>query len=212
MDAALREIRTVPARRAVNPLFSFFHAGDPVLKWRAVEAMGRVVADLAETDLESARVVLRRLMWNLNDESGGIGWGSPEAMGEITARSGRLAGEFADILISYIREEGNFLEHPVLQRGSLWGVGRLARARPDLARNAAAPLAPFLESEDPALRGLAAWAAVPVADESIFPLLRRLVDDNEIIEVFEEGRFAPYRIGDLARRPLETGPEQGDGP
>jgi len=53
--------------------------------------MGRVVSSLAEKDMESARVVMRRLMWNLNEESGGIGWGCPEAMGETMARSAPLA-------------------------------------------------------------------------------------------------------------------------
>jgi hypothetical protein len=101
--------------------------------------------------MESARVVMRRLMWNLNDESGGIGWGSPEAMGEITAGHGRLADEFAGILISYINPAGNFLEHELLQRGSLWGVGRLAHARPLLARPAVPFLPAFFESPDPYL-------------------------------------------------------------
>jgi hypothetical protein len=45
--------------------------------------MGEVMAHLADKDMESARVIMRRLMWSLNDESGGIGWGAPEAMGEI---------------------------------------------------------------------------------------------------------------------------------
>ncbi|MEA3417440.1 MAG: hypothetical protein U9R02_15080 [Thermodesulfobacteriota bacterium] len=56
--------------------------------------MGVVVSNLADHDMESARVIMRRLIWNLNDESGGIGWGSPEAMGEIMARNNRLALPF----------------------------------------------------------------------------------------------------------------------
>ena len=55
--------------------------------------MGAVVAHLAEKDMESARVVMRRLMCSLNDESGGIGWGAPEAMGEIIASHEGLASE-----------------------------------------------------------------------------------------------------------------------
>jgi len=36
-------------------------------------------------------------MWSLNDESGGIGWGAPEAMGAIMARHTGLADEYANI-------------------------------------------------------------------------------------------------------------------
>ena len=53
----------------------------------------------------------RRLIWSLNDESGGIGWGAPEAMGEILARSEKLSCEFYCILLAYIREDGTPLEN-----------------------------------------------------------------------------------------------------
>ena len=65
--------------------------------------MGVVVAGLAEHDMESARVVMRRLMWNLNDESGGIGWSSPEAMGEIMDPFPGLAPRRHEIVI--LKEE-----------------------------------------------------------------------------------------------------------
>jgi len=44
-----------------------------------------VISNLTEKEMESARVIMRRLMWSLNDESGDIGWGAPEAMAEIIA-------------------------------------------------------------------------------------------------------------------------------
>jgi DNA-binding GntR family transcriptional regulator len=74
---ALAAILAIPARQAVGPLFAFFYSGDDTIRWRAISAMGMVVSRLADRDMEAARVVMRRLMWNLNDESGGIGWGSP---------------------------------------------------------------------------------------------------------------------------------------
>ena len=148
----------LPARKAVNPLISFFCNDDVVLRWRSVSALGAVVDHLADKDRESARVVMRRLMWSLNDESGGIGWGAPEAMGEITARHAGLAKEFGHILLSYLREDCNYLEHPVLQRGVLWGCGRLAHARPEMVKPVAGCLFPFLVSDDPYHRGYAAWA------------------------------------------------------
>ncbi|MBW2196206.1 MAG: HEAT repeat domain-containing protein, partial [Deltaproteobacteria bacterium] len=85
LDETLNELCQLPARQVINPLFSSLLSSKEQTKWRAVTAMGAVVANLAEQDMESARVIMRRLMWSLNDESGGIGWGAPEAMGEIIA-------------------------------------------------------------------------------------------------------------------------------
>ena len=161
-EKSLEKICQLPARQAVNPLFSFFYNSDELVRWRAVAAMGAVVSNLADHDMESARVIMRRLIWNLNDESGGIGWGSPEAMGEIMARHERLAEEYHKILISYIMPDGNYLEHEILQRGVLWGIGRLAHARPYLVKKFADLLCPYMESPDPILRSLAVWAAKPI--------------------------------------------------
>ena len=150
-NAGIQEICRFPYRQVVNPLFSFLYSLDDTIKWRAVSAMGAVIARLAEEELESARIVMRRFIWNLNDESGGIGWGSPEAMGETMALSKTLADEYAAILVSYIRPDGNYLEHEDLQSGVLWGIGRLAHARPARVSDAAPFLCAYMESGRPVL-------------------------------------------------------------
>ena len=164
--------------------------------------MGAVVGRLADSSMESARVVMRRLMWNLNDESGGIGWGSPEAMGEITAGHLSLANEFGGILVSYINPAGNFLEHEPLQRGSLWGVGRLAHARPVLARPAAPFLPAFFESPDPYLRGTAVWAAGPILDNAIRPLVENRLSDDAPLRLYRRMRMTTTSVGKLAQAAL----------
>jgi len=65
------EIRAFRLRQVVNPLISFFLHKELIIKWRAVFALGMIVDKIAKEDMESARVVMRRLMWTLNDESGG---------------------------------------------------------------------------------------------------------------------------------------------
>ena len=201
-EKSLEEICFMPARRVVNPLFSFFYSTDEWVKWRAVTAAGVVVARLAHKDLESARIVMRRLMWNLNDESGGIGWGSPEAMGEIMARHDGLAKEYACILVSYINEAGNFLEHEMLQRGVLWGLGRLAHTRPELVQDASVYLPPFMQSKDAVHRGLAAWVAGAIPSEMTKSLLKRLVTDKARINIFIRMNLVERTVGQLAAEAL----------
>ncbi len=128
----LKKIHKFEAGKLVNALFSFLCSTNKRLKERTVTAMGEVVSKIAENDIESARIIMRRLMLNLNDESGGIGWGAPEAMGEIMARSEKMAEEYHKILISYTPGGGNYLDFEDLQKDVIAGLKRLSRVHPDL--------------------------------------------------------------------------------
>jgi len=197
----------MPLQQVVSPLFSFLYAGDDIIKWHAVSLLGLVVAEIANTNLEAARVVMRRLMWNLNDESGGIGWGSPEAMGEIMAQHRQLAREYGSILVSYIREDGNYIEHEILQRGVLWGLGRLARNRLESIPDIAPLLIPFLTSQDPFLRGLAIWIAGALPSPLMAPYLKKLLNDDTIIKIYLDGQLTEHSISGLARDALSILPD-----
>jgi len=198
-DNALAEFAAFQGRQVIGHLFSQFYQVDEQARWRAISAMGRVVTRMAETgDMESARIVMRRLMWHLNDESGGIGWGAPEALGEIMACHGRLADEFHRILISYAMVEGNFLEHEMLQRGVLWGIGRLAHARPDLMGPALPHLLPFFHSPDPFHRGLAAWATRPIADSHALDLIGQLSGDTDELLFYRDGTLYRRSVAEMA--------------
>lgn len=130
----IQKIHKYDKKKLVNALFPFLCSTDKKIKERAVTAMGEVVSRIAESDLESARIIMRRLMLNLNDESGGIGWGAPEAMGEIMARSEKLAKEYYKILISYTPDGGNYLDFEDLQKDVIAGLKRLSRAHPELVK------------------------------------------------------------------------------
>jgi hypothetical protein len=202
LDQSLDELCQLPARQVINPFISFFLSSDEQVKWRAITAMGAVVAHLAEKDLESARVVMRRLMWMLNDESGGIGWGAPEAMAEIIASHEGLAEEYAHVLISYIRQDGNFLEYEPLQRGAVWGIGRVAQRRPELVQEAAPHLLSYLESDDATVRGLAAWAVGLLGAEAARSQLEALLGDDAGVSLYLNRKLVLRRVSDLAKEAL----------
>ena len=165
-------------KRIINALFPLLYSQEDMVKWRTVVLMGICVGRLAQEEPESARNVVRRLMWNLNDESGGIGWGSPEAMGEILSRHEGLSEEFAPILLSYADKDGNYLELPMLQRGLLWGIERFSSVRPEAVKGSKALFFPYLESKDSAVRGHAAGILGLVgAPEDGYRLLPLLTDD-----------------------------------
>jgi hypothetical protein len=133
-ETNIQKIHKYDERKLVNALFSFLCSTDKNVKKNAVTAMGEVVSRIAEDDIEFARTIMRRLMLNLNDESGGIGWGAPEAMGEIMARNEKLAEEYHKILISYTIGGGNELDFEELQKDVIAGLKRLSLVRPILVK------------------------------------------------------------------------------
>lgn len=145
---------------ATRSLLGFLSSADATLRSRSARALGFLVAERANRDLEGAREIVRRLMWSLNDESGGIGWGAPEAMAQILARSDRLWEEFAPVFVSYLREDANFLGGSPLEPCLLEAASILAEARPDALRSLGAEgyLAAFLRSPSESSRKLAARA------------------------------------------------------
>jgi hypothetical protein len=169
-------------------------------KWTAVLELGVYVSELAQTDLEGARNWMRRFMWQLNEESGGIGWGVAETMGEAMARHEGLAREFSAILASYLGREGNYLDFEPLLRGALWGLGRLARTRPEMLKTLRVvdDIAPFLDSPDALLRGFAVWALGSLGDPKVLSRIRNLLKDTAQISLFNGANLEIRSIRELA--------------
>lgn len=195
---ALALLAEIPDDQLVGHLFSHFYTGDELIKFRSVTAMGELVLRMAGHRMEKARVVLRRIMWNLNDESGGIGWGSPEAMGEILSRCPELALEFKSILFSYLDDRGNFIEHELLQRGVLWGVGTFLKFCPDgLDEPNACLIRSFLNSTDPVKRAYAIRALIHGRSFDCNNVPDTLVNDTSEVDIYTGWNFIKTRISDM---------------
>jgi hypothetical protein len=82
-------------QKAVSPLVRFAYARDTLIGQRAIRAMGLVAKELVTSEPEILRDRVRKLLWSLNDESGGIGWSAPELLGEIVSAD---PDRFADII------------------------------------------------------------------------------------------------------------------
>lgn len=203
---ALARLAQIPDAKLTGHLFSYFYNKDELIKFRSVSAMGELVARIADNCLEKARIILRRIMWNLNDESGGIGWGSPEAMGEILSKSSTLAREFRNILFSYLDHKGNHIEHEVLQRGVLWGIGTYLLTAPgDLSDVTREQLQAHLSSKDPVKRGYAIRALSNANVFEYMVLPDSIQADSTSIDIYTGWNFTAARISDMAHAGI---PEQ----
>ncbi len=115
-----------------------------------------------------------------------------------------LAREYVQILASYMREDGNFLEYEPLQRGLLWGIGRLAQVERELllAHHAGRYLLPYLESDDAAVRGLAAWAWGLLGTTEAVTELEALLEDHEEVRLYLDRELVTSSVGNLAGQAL----------
>lgn len=200
------ELSGFPPEKLLNPLFSAICSADEIVKWNAVTVMGHIVAKIADQDMEAARVVMRRFMWSLNDESGGIGWGAPEAMAECLCCHEALAQEYTHILVSFMREDGFFLEHIPLQRGLMWAIGRLAQTRPQLLidKHAVQYLLPYLDSRDVTVQALAARALGILKAKEASKKINDLLGNSSAISLFQDRKLTTVSAQNLAQHALNS--------
>jgi len=199
---AVRELRSEPARVLIKALLPLLCEGDEERRRRAALALGEAVARLFDEDAEAGRTMMRRLLWSLNDESGGIGWGAPETLAQAMIAHEGLAREFSHLLVSFIVAEGNFLDHEPLLRGAVWGIGALARKRPDAIKEAEPHLIALLSLQDAEVRALSAWALAELGGTASVAALQKLVADETLLQTRLEGGLRETTVGEQARRAL----------
>jgi hypothetical protein len=171
--------------RTQRVLQSLLFDDDNCLAWRAVEASGHLAQAIAGESLEPVRELLRRTLWLMNDESGGILWRGPELMGSVLAHVPQLAPQFFPILTG-------FLEESPFHAGTRWALWRLVTVVPGEVAALAPQLVASLSDPDARVRGHAALA-IRAASASPPAPLALLDHDLSELEVFD------YRSGTLCR-------------
>ncbi|MBI5204232.1 MAG: HEAT repeat domain-containing protein [Nitrospirae bacterium] len=182
--------------RILSTLISLTYDKKSLMSWRAIEAVGLVSKEIARTRPELVRNTVGRLLWMIRDESGGIGWSSPEMLGEIVRNNTEQFSDIAPIIVS-------FLEEDMLAAGVLRAIGRIGQANPGLVKHAMPAILPYLHSPDPVLRGLAAWAIGEIGSAGAIRELEKLQDDISSITIYEEGELREKTVGELARSSIK---------
>ncbi|MCP4200035.1 MAG: hypothetical protein GY762_23080 [Proteobacteria bacterium] len=169
---------TRESKRALSTLFSLTFEKDELLRWRAIEATGLAAAVVAEQNEERVKDFVRRLLWLMNDESGGLGWHAPEAIGEVVFNIPKLAVEYGIILTSFLKEEP-------FERGSHFSLVRIGILQPDAILASAPVLTASLKEKDPAIRAFACHALRIAGSEIPSDARRALARDKEAFHVYD---------------------------
>jgi HEAT repeat protein len=196
--AALRALEQQGRARLASGLVGFLNEPDDLLRWRAIEALGLLAGQVAGDDLDRVRDWVRRQFWMMTEESGGIPWHAPEAIGEMLYRT-PLAPEFTSQLM------GHHDEFP-FQGGCYWAMARLAPAHPQLVSRELPELLQGLTSELPAVRGHAARALGQLRAAAAVEQLEPLKDDPSPVLLYDfgTGELTAPPVANLARQALEV--------
>jgi HEAT repeat protein len=178
-------------RGVLRALVSLLYDPDELVRWRAVSALGH----LAGAQPELARSLVTRLYWSLNDESGGIGWMSAPALGEIGRRAPQLLSQCVRPLVRY-------LDEPFLLPGALWAIGRLAPAYPAETQEVVPEVALCCSSDDPSVRAQAARALGAVGDGRARPALVALAQDERPVRLYAGGQLVTKEVREWAGEAL----------
>jgi len=109
--------------RVISILVTLTYDADPLISWRAIDAIGRCAAHLSAIRPESMKNSLRRLFWMMSDESGAVGWHAPEVIGEIIRSDPRAFADFIPLTISLLDMEPE--DRPPFLPGILYALGRI---------------------------------------------------------------------------------------
>lgn len=182
------------SRNPLRRLLSLTFDTEETVIWPAIKAIGILSADMAANDKEKIRDTIRRLLWLMSDESGGLSWHSPEIIAEILINVPSLIVEYAPLLPAY------FVEEP-FERGTHLAVARLAVMAPIIFSDCGPQLNKSLEHSDPIIRGSAVRILESVGARDYLDRINNLVSDRAAVRIydFENSRFIKSTVGQIAQ-------------
>lgn len=186
-------------KRTFSKLVALAYNKDDLLCWRAIEAMGVAARVVAVENRETVRNVAQRILWSAREESGGMGWSAPELLAEIAVAAPRYFPDIPPIIVSLHSED----EEKVFLKGVLRAVGRMGEAGITGIADCDELVIKSLGHEDPAVRGLAVWAAKRAGIDADETISRMTGDDGEL-RLYEDGELVQTTVGALAREALKA--------
>ena len=194
----------VRRKRVLGSLVSLTYDADPRISLRAVEAVGAAASRVAEDDPDHARGLLRRLLWLMSEESGGVCWRAPEAMAEIVRRKPEMFADYIPIVVSLIVSlEEEDLAH--FRAGTLRAIGRLAAVAGDNVQAITPAVTSALIDSDPQVRGMAVWCLREVGLAELLADRPELLSDEGPVDLYEDGLLSRTTVSHLVQRALSDG-------
>ena len=183
----------------IRQLISLSYDKQDVISWRAIEATGVISRTFSKGRIDILRETIRRLLWSMGEESGGIGWSAAEMLGEIVTGEPDAFNDIIPILWSFKEEE-------MFRAGIVWAMGRIAMIRPELVAFIIQDLPEMLEDRNPVVRGYTVLL-MGILPEALNAgtgrqQISKLLGDNGPVPVYNEGELLSRSVGEIAEEVL----------
>ena len=204
LDAVVSLVKS--NRRALAALVRISYDKETLAAWRAIKSVGLAAKEIVRTDEEFLREAVRKLLWSLSDESGGIGWSAPELLGEIVSSDPK---RFSDVipLIAQVFE----VEEEVFRPGVVYALARIAETNPEQVAVYQEIVALSLADKDPLLKiyGLQLverlWQTAirgnmwsPEYRKKVMYLIKVATENKEVAYIYQNNGFISHEVGETA--------------
>ncbi|MCP4703677.1 MAG: hypothetical protein GY865_03625 [candidate division Zixibacteria bacterium] len=187
------------ARNPQRALLSLAYDSDELVVRRAIEAIGKVASMWDKSGTQKARNLVRQQFWMMSDESGGLGWHSPEIIGEILVNVPKLINKYAPLLPSYFDEEP-------FERGSYLAVYRVASINPKPFVDITNELIKSLNNPDDYIKAYALMSLAEIDLSLIKNNEDKYSNETGNIELydFKSGQFVSTDLGDVFKKVMDN--------
>ena len=180
--------------RVINELQRLLYTPDETLRWKVINLTAKVCKSISENRPDIVSKFLSRL---LQDASypGASAWGALESAGAIISTNIELFDEFSPALLS-------FLNTNEPRKDVIWAIGKIASVNREPVKYAFRRLTSLLSNKDPEIRGYAVWALGNIGYSDVIEDIRKLLHDDEIINICRDIEIESLSISQLASEAL----------
>lgn len=179
----------VENQAVISRLISMSYDREDTLTWRAIEALKHISLRLTAEDPTLMRETIRRLLWSMSDESGGIGWTACEMIGSIVSAKPKEYAEIIPILWSFKEEE-------MFRAGSLWAMAQIGTVDRGSISFICGEVSNYFNDPNPSVRAYSAWCA-SLCGQSKESLISSITNDEEEFLCYKEGELKKITIRDF---------------
>jgi hypothetical protein len=187
-------------RKMLSVLVRLAYDKETLIGWRAISAVGHVSALFVRNNYEFLRETIRKLLWSLSDESGGIGWSAPEMLGEIVSADPQKMADVVPLIAEIYS-----IDEKVFRPGVLYALKRVAESRLEavvpfqhLAVSGLSEYDPLAKIHSLELLMLLKGKIYKEHQHGLLDKVKDLISDNAEAWIYKNGNFMNTTVADLA--------------